>query len=558
MKRIISQASGLIVACAAPLAMGFTFEAGNIRGSFDSTIAVGMGVRTQSPGCDLINAGATGHNPPSGCLDPSTSGLGDQGNMNYGKGDLFTNYIKGVHELVLKLPEDFTFMARGSWKRDFAATDTTGALGAETQFWQGMGADIGSDGLTDDARDELKFKARLLDLWVSKSFDVADHRVRARLGNQVINWGESLFAIGGINATNAYDFQALSSPGVQLKEAVLPAPMLSVATGLGHGVNVEAYYQFGWNKSELPPVGSYWSTYNVIGEGMEAYGYDDKDARDSGQWGLSVRWQPEDSDVNYGFYVMRYHDKLPQARYDQATFAPTWIYPEDRMLYGISANLPVGDWAVGTELSYRPKEAVPLNPLPGLAFGPAPCSGRGGECWKDTKKFQWHLTGLYSLTNANSPDFLDFTGASTGTFLSELVLVKYPGLHDSYDGELLAPGANTWVEDLSQFPPKAHGDATSSGIHLDFSLSYDGTLIPGWTVTPGIYYQQSLGNGRTPSVYSTYTRDASAMNLYLNLVRNPGNWQVSLNYAKFNDGDTPYDQMLRDRDYVGLSVSHSL
>lgn len=557
MNKIIAKASGLVIACTTPLAMGFTFETENVRGSFDSTIGWGMGVRTQSQGCDLVNAGAAGSGAPA-CLDSTVSGIGDQGNLNYDKGDLFTHYLKGVHELLLKFPEDFTFMARGSWKRDFAATHTTGALGAETQFWQAMGSDIGSDGLTDDARDDLKFKARLLDLWVSKGFDVGEHRARARLGNQVINWGESLFAVGGINATNAYDIQALSSPGGQLKEALLPAPMLSVASGLGYGVNVELYYQFAWNKSELPPVGSYWSTYNVIGEGMQEYGFDDKDARDSGQWGLSVRWQPEDSDVNYGFYVMRYHDKMPQQRYDQASFAPTWIYPEDRMLYGISANLPVGDWAVGTELSYRPKEAVPLNPVPGLAFGPAPCSGRDGECWKDTKKFQWHLTGSYSLTNANSPDFLEFTGASTGTLLTELVLVKYPGLHDSYDGELLAPGANSWVEDMSQFPPKSRGDATSSGIHLDFSLTYDSTLIPGWTVTPGIYYQQALGNGRTPSVYSTYTRDASAMNLYLNFVRNPGNWQVSLNYSKFNDADTPYDQPLRDRDYVGLSVSHSM
>lgn len=557
MNKIIAKASGLVIACTTPLAMGFTFETENVRGSFDSTIGWGMGVRTQSQGCDLVNAGAAGSGAPA-CLDSTVSGIGDQGNLNYDKGDLFTHYLKGVHELLLKFPEDFTFMARGSWKRDFAATHTTGALGAETQFWQAMGSDIGSDGLTDDARDDLKFKARLLDLWVSKGFDVGEHRARARLGNQVINWGESLFAVGGINATNAYDIQALSSPGVQLKEALLPAPMLSVASGLGYGVNVELYYQFAWNKSELPPVGSYWSTYNVIGEGMQEYGFDDKDARDSGQWGLSVRWQPEDSDVNYGFYVMRYHDKLPQQRYDQASFAPTWIYPEDRMLYGISANLPVGDWAVGTELSYRPKEAVPLNPLPGFAFGPAPCSGRDGECWKDTKKFQWHLTGTYNLTNANSPDFLEFTGASTGTLLTELVLVKYPGLHDSYDGELLAPGANSWVEDMSQFPPKSRGDATSSGIHLDFSLTYNSTLIPGWTVTPGIYYQQALGNGRTPSVNSTYTRDASSMNLYLNFVRNPGNWQVSLNYAKFNDADTPYDQLLRDRDYVGLSVSHSM
>ena len=95
MIKTISQASGLALACAAPLAMAFTFETENIQGAFDSTIAVGMGVRTQSQGCDLINAGAGGHNPPAGCLDPTVSGIGDQGNMNYDKGDLFTNYIKG-------------------------------------------------------------------------------------------------------------------------------------------------------------------------------------------------------------------------------------------------------------------------------------------------------------------------------------------------------------------------------------------------------------------------------------------------------------------------------
>lgn len=40
------------------------------------------------------------------------------------------------------------------------------------------------------------------------------------------------------------------------------------------------------------------------------------------------------------------------------------------------------------------------------------------------------------------------------------------------------------------------------------------------------------------------------MNLYLNFVRNPASWQISLNYAKFMGGETPYDQLYRDRDYV--------
>ncbi|POA28535.1 DUF1302 domain-containing protein [Pseudomonas sp. GW460-R15] len=528
--------------------MAFTFEADNVHGSFDSTIAVGMGLRTESRDCNLITSGASGHNPPNGCLSPS-AGIGDQGDLNYDKGDLFTNYIKGTHELVLKFPEDYTFMARGSWIRDFAATDTSGALSANTP------AGVGSDGLTSSARDDLEFKARLLDLWVSKSFDVGDQRVRARLGNQVINWGESLFVVGGINNTNAYDYQALARPGVQLKEAVLPAPMLSLASGLGSGVNVEAYWQFGWNKSELPPVGSYWSTTNSLGKGMKAYGADEKDARDSGQWGVSLRWQPDGTDLNLGLYVMRYHEKLPSLTLqvlDPDTFAlaQKWVYPEDRMLYGISANMPMGDWAVGTELSYRPKDAVPLNPVIDA------CASNGGKCWKDEKKFQWHLTGIYSVTPSNSPTLLDFTGASTGTLLSELVVVKYPGLHDNVNGELISAGLNNWQLDPAT-PPTAKGDKTSSGINVDFSLTYDGTLIPGWQVTPGIFYSRSLG-GRTPNLAATFTEDASSMNLYLNFVRNPASWQVSANYAKFMGGKTPYDQLLRDRDYVGLVVSRTL
>lgn len=547
MKKIMTRSSCVVIACTAPFATAFTFETENINGSFDSTISVGMGLRAESRACNLLNTGATGHNVPSGCL-AQTSGIGDQGDLNYDRGDLFTNYVKGTHELLLKMPGDVSFMARGSWIRDFAASQTTGTL----SFNRPDG--VGNDGLTNDARDDLEFKARLLDLWVSKGFDVGEQRVRARLGNQVINWGESLFVAGGINNTNAYDYQALARPGVQLKEAVLPAPMLSVASGLGSGVNIEAYYQFLWNNSELPPVGSYWSTTHALGEGMKTYGYHQKDARNSGQWGVSLRWQPEDTDVNFGLYVMRYHEKLPSLRIqllDPATFdvAQTWEYPEDRMLYGISANMPVGDWAVGTELSYRPKDAVTLN---AAIDG---CASNGGKCWKDEKKFQWHLTGLYSMTPSNSPTLLEITGASTGTLLSELVVVKYPGLHDNYNGEPIAAGLNTWQLDPAQVPT-AKGDKTSSGINVDLSFTYDNSLIAGWQVTPGVFYSRSLG-GRTPNLIGTFTQDSSALNLYMNFVRNPASWQVSVNYAKFMGGDTPYDQLYRDRDYVGLVISRA-
>ncbi|MNV49655.1 hypothetical protein D3C71_1416160 [compost metagenome] len=136
------------------------------------------------------------------------------------------------------------------------------------------------------------------------------------------------------------------------------------------------------------------------------------------------------------------------------------------------------------------------------------------------------------------------------------MVVKYPDLHDSVDGELISAGLNTWQLDPST-PPRAKGDKTSSGVNVDFSLTYDGTLLPGWQVTPGIFYSRSLG-GRTPNLSATFTEGASSMNLYLNLVRNPASWQVSFNYAKFMGGDTPYDQLLGDRDYVGFVISRTL
>ena len=54
---------------------------------------------------------ASGPDAPAGCLAPSSL-LGDQGDLNYGKGDLFTGYLKGYHELLLKIPDDFKVMAR--------------------------------------------------------------------------------------------------------------------------------------------------------------------------------------------------------------------------------------------------------------------------------------------------------------------------------------------------------------------------------------------------------------------------------------------------------------
>jgi hypothetical protein len=498
----------------------------------------------KNPDCNLVVSGASGNGAPAGCLAP-TSALGDQGDLNYAKGDRFTTYLKGSHELLLKMPSDFTFLGRVNWIRDFSATDTTGDVSATTP-------PALTDGLADDARKDLRFKARLLDLWVSKTFQVGDQQARVRVGNQVISWGESLFLPGGINSTNAIDVMRLSQPGTQLKEVFLPAPIASVATGLGKGLNAEAYVQAKWNGNYLPPTGSYWSVANGLGKGHDAYGLVEVKPRDGGQWGAALRWQPEGTQLNLGLYAMNYHDKAPNFSINAGGPGVIgWRYAEDRKLYGISANFPVGDWAVGTELSYRPKDAVSLN------SAVSGCASQNGNCWVDEKRFQWHLTGLLSITPNTAGYVLKALGADTATLMAETVVIRYPHLQQTYGGDPVSAGAWGWGQEFDvNGTPEAVGTRTSWGYNFDFSWTYDGTVIPGWQVTPEIYYFQAV-KGRTPNSVALFMEGAKSVNFILNLVQNPANWQASVNFAHFYGGSRVFDQPLRDRDFVGLTLSRN-
>lgn len=533
-------------ACAlAAAAHAVTFQGEHVSGSFDSSIGVGFGLRAKSPDPALIMSGNTGG--PAGVATPVASGLGDQGTLNYDKGDPFTAYLKGSHELLLQLPADIRFMGRVNWLRDFAATNTTGWLSSAS-----VNPEVQADGLSNDARRDLRFKARVLDLWVSKTFALGDKQARLRVGNQVISWGESIVTPGGINATNPVDVMRLSQPGTQLKEGILPAPAVSLASGLATGLNAEVYVQTRWKPNYLPPVGSYWSVANTAGRGHEAYGVTEGRARNSGQWGAALRWKPADTSLDLGLYALRYHDKSPQVHLDQTTFAASLVYPEDRRLIGISANFPVGDWAVGTELSYRPKDAVFLN------TNTTGCASQGGNCWVDEKKLQWHLTGLLQLSPSNAGGMLSALGASNGLILTELVVIHYPKLQQTYGPDVVAAGGWGWGNEVGTvFDPIAAavntvpaGTKTSAGLNLDLSLTYDGSLLPGWQVTPGVFLSWAVA-GRTPNIQGTWMKGAQNANLYLNFSKNPGTWQLGVNYALFRGGKSVFDQVLRDRDFFG-------
>ena len=140
-------AAGMSMLMLAP-AHAVRFESGSIEGSFDSSVSVGAGRRMQSPSCSI----AGDANTCGAAANTAQWSGGDDGNLNYRKGDYFTTYIKGNHELLLKAPEGWKFMARGTWLKDVKADDTR------------------RTDLSGGARSQTVNHAELLDFWVSRIF----------------------------------------------------------------------------------------------------------------------------------------------------------------------------------------------------------------------------------------------------------------------------------------------------------------------------------------------------------------------------------------------------
>ncbi|TKC88685.1 DUF1302 domain-containing protein [Trinickia terrae] len=580
----------------------FTTGLGDLSGSWVTNLTGGAGIRTKSPSCSL-----TGDPNAYGCgsaANVNQWGFGDMGDLNYRKGQPFSTYISATSELLLTMPsEGYKFMIRGTGMYDFLAGNT-----ARTP-------------LSSTASAQVVYSAQLLDLWAEKDFNFGGEPAHVRLGNQVINWGESYFAANGINATNSVDVQKLLIPGTQLKQALLPAPMLSFAAGLGNGLSTEGYYQFQWNGNRYPPVGTFWSVTNNFGRGavastvsstnfnvggVDAGAIAGSNAGNSAtlsainqglingqfagapynsigipasvqlpgeykpQFGLKLNYRPKNLDVNLGFYYENYTDKAPVLS-TLANGTNQWSYLANRQLFGVSANFSLGDWAIGTELSYRPRDAVSLSSCYG-AGGPldANTNGVSGiDCqqWIDKKKFQYDINGQLNLTQSQYP-FLKLLRADAAVLTAELTWIYYPGLSSSgvtrtINGQSVtqvpAAGYYAWLNNNSGlgYPiAAAQGTASSVGATIDFNWTYDGTVIPGWQVTPGVTFADAL-YGYTPTFSANYLQGAKSLNFYVLFNQNPTVWQAGINFTAFFGGHGGVGQPYADRNFVGLFATRN-
>lgn len=593
-------------------AFGVSFNIGEIEGQFDSSLSVGASWSTANPNQNLIGVNNGGK---------GLSQTSDDGHLNFKKGETFSKIFKGIHDLELKYGDTGVFV-RGKYWYDFELKDE------HREF-----KDISDSNRKEGAKSS---GAELLDAFVYHNYSIGDQPGSVRLGKQVVSWGESTFIGGGINSINPIDVSAFRRPGAEIKEGLIPVNMFYISQSLTDNLSAEAFYQIEWDQTVVDNCGTFFSQADIIADGctdnlrvlnssrslpapalgfLASQGVDinqegvkvgrgpDRDARDSGQFGVAMRYMFEPLDTEFGAYFMNYHSRAPifsATGADPAVYAgvgglpvelrrmaPLIVagnskyfveYPEDIRLYGLSfsTTLPTGT-AWSGELSYRPNAPVQLNttdilfsavrPLGGPYADASVLNGVPGQdlhgyTRKEITQFQTTLTHFFDQV----------MGASRLTVVGELGVTHVGGLESSSKARygrdpVFGPGElpNGTCEALNASTIAGSG-LNSSTANVSRNCENDGfTTTTSWgyraraiwdyndvfagvNLRPNVAWSHDV-SGYSPGPGANFEEGRKAVSLGLD-AEYQNTYTASLSYTNFFDGKY---STVDDRDFVALS-----
>ncbi|MNX64789.1 hypothetical protein D3C86_958210 [compost metagenome] len=473
----------------------------------------------------------------------------DDGTRNFDRGSLITNRVSLFGEALLR-HDNVGAMLRASHFYDAAYRDsndndsplTVNKIGAHDHF-------------IDKTRERSGGEFRLLDAFVFGSWDLDGRYLSAKAGRHLVAWGESLFWPNISQGQAPVDATKFNVPGTEAKDSYLPVGQVSGSWSLNENLALVGYYQYEWEKTQLNPVGDYFGS-DTFGPGAEffrlgsgqvdhlpnglAVGYGGaKDASDSGQWGLGVRYRiTENTEV--GLFHYRYNERIGSLFFDftgttqysslksigHDGTAPSYRlgYFEDVKLTGISFSSKVGDSVqYAGDLSYRDGASVYLN-------NGAPTTG---QIW------QGNLNAMYIL----GPSLL----AQQTTFMGEVV-------HQHIDGvdSLTITGGGAGVDGtFDKFESKTQTRGSTLlgiGAYMDYP-----SIATGLDLSTKVVWTQNVDG----SAYQGLGRDEKRLTVggdfkYL------GNFQIGMTYVAYlSSPDVAQGRLLADRDYLSLNAKYT-
>lgn len=594
----------LLLATGVPSLPTLAFEFpdnGAIDGNFDTTVSAGAAMRVS--GRDKGQIGISNGGTAYGIN-------GDDGTLNYGKGDFVSLNTKVTHELSL-------------------SHGNVGLFGRAFYFYDRIVSkgDTDRTHLPDAAEKYAGHDFELLDAYVDGDFNVGETPVSLRAGNQVINWGESVFIRNGLSSLNPIDVSKLRVAGAEVRDVLMPVPAVNAKVEISDSLSLEGFYQIRWAHTEIEPAGTFFSTNDILGPGGDiahtGFGLPnraddrdgapdpgcpglcsrvpragDRDAPHSGQFGVALRYfAPALNNSELGLYYARIHSRLPVASLRAGTPAsiatPTGYagsmrlfreFPDDIDLAGASVNTEIGATGIALqgEISYRRDQPLqvddvellfaglsplrnlpssgpidPLNRLIGLGTATSQSQLGPADWGEEIAGFRRKdiVQGQAAITKALGP----MIGADQVVFLGELGFTQVVGMEDQSELRYEGPGTRTSANPL--FTQLGIQPATQEGGFAD-SLSW------GYRAVAGATYNNALGavslsprvafahdvSGTAPTPVANFVEGRKTLTLsveanYLN------SWRASLSYT--NSFGAEDFNLVGDRDFLSLTASFS-
>lgn len=576
-----------------------------IEGRWSVNASLGTNIRAKDADSSLIMAG-------NGGTGATTAGTGhgaqDDGNLNFKKGDAFSTIAKVIGEVDLKKDNYGLFVRAKAW-HDYQLANNGVPNGNSANGYQ-AGAK-----LNDSSFDALsKFSGTaLLDAYVSMNTFVAnDKPLTVKLGNQVVNWGESLFISGGVNQFNAFDLSAARKPGTQVKEVLLPIPQISFNLGVAENTSLEAFYQFDWKKNILDGCGTYWGTVNTyncsdagavvaagplqtqssyrnyVGGGV-AGGVNaimnnggTVNGKDSGQWGVAGRYFSPELSTEFGAYYVNYNQRSPilSILFNGSTTPGSfyasgnnrieyvWDYSaKDIQVIGLSMSTNIAGWAVAGEASHTKDLPVQINGpdlLLGAVGGGASPTGLGPLAYlKTTVRNQGTLFNGYGLLDKDQiqlstvKSFPNIMAAESLSFVGEVAYQHWSGIGDPMTSIRYGRGFVFGQAATSTLAcnPAAMTNCENDGFATKNAWGYRGqfelsypNLFAGVNVKPRLFFSHDVSGY---SADGTFVKDRKALGVGARFDY-LGKYYADLSMNHFNRS-AKYD-IFRDRDFYSAVV----
>lgn len=549
-------------------------------------ISYGVGARTSDPDTSLLminNARSVG------LVSANPAGRNqDDGDLNYRKGDIFSNGVSAFADFNLAHGPLSALVRVQAW-HDFELKDGGVPFGHVPNGYQ-PGAHLSDGG----ARARAKFSNALVSTALLRAnLSVAEVPVSVSLGNQNIGWRGYGLAPGPMTAVDPVDLAARSRAGAFPEMGVIPFPAIRSAFKLANGVSVDGFYQLGFQATQLPLCGTFFSPVDVYGnDGCErlmnpAVGQTRTDRellaqggtinfnagakpKNDGQFGISTRWSPK-PETELAVSFARFHSRNPYVDFSKNLFtAPTLFAPNDARNPSATSVYPRGIQLLAVEgkhnfqpvtvyggVGYSPNRPIgyPVGEIAQTFLTPALTVFRqyerllppGGSfnAWDRRNTSDWQLGASHQFRNALGAATVAVQGEVNAKIVHgfpDLNQVRY-GRPDVFGlGPVNSTCANPAVCTNEGYVTRSAWSYTLQAIATYPKLLGEVTLRPRLAVThdvKGYSYEGSMREGRVrvglglDAVYDKTT-------FSLGLVRNAGK----------SDFDNT-----RDRDYVTLSVS---